>query len=117
METKGGRVAPSTCRLLGLLAALVFAAGCSDAPGPTLVDAPPRSLPGSSTTTVAPAPEPPPATPPTTTTTVPDPEPSRRWTLLAGGDVLMDRTEPAGIDPFEFIEPSLASADISRSLE
>ena len=35
------------------------------------------------------------------------------WTLLAGGDVLMDRTEPAGIDPFEFIEPSLASADVA----
>ena len=25
----------------------------------------------------------------------------------------MDRTEPAGVDPFEFIEPSLASADIA----
>ncbi|MCE2532118.1 MAG: CapA family protein [Acidimicrobiia bacterium] len=42
-----------------------------------------------------------------------EPEPSREWTLLAGGDVLMDRTEPAGIDPFEFIRPSLASADIA----
>ncbi len=35
------------------------------------------------------------------------------WTLLAGGDVLMDRTEPAGIDPFEGIEPSLASGDLA----
>ena len=44
------------------------------------------------------------------TTTVP---PSKKWTLLAGGDVLMDRSEPQGIDPFEFIEPPLASADIA----
>ena len=35
------------------------------------------------------------------------------WTLLAGGDVLMDRTEPAGIDPFAGIEPSLASGDLA----
>ena len=54
---------------------------------------------------------PPPAS--TTATGAPEPEPSRHWTLLAGGDVLMDRTEAAGIDPFEFIEPSLASADIA----
>ena len=40
-------------------------------------------------------------------------EPSKEWTLLAGGDVLMDRTEPAGVDPFVFIEPSLASADLA----
>ena len=44
-------------------------------------------------------------TPATTTLTA--------WTLLAGGDVLMDRTEPAGIDPFSGIEPPLASGDIS----
>ncbi|MCY3952558.1 MAG: CapA family protein [bacterium] len=35
------------------------------------------------------------------------------WTLLAGGDVQMDRTEPAGIDPFEGIEPPLASGDLA----
>jgi len=35
------------------------------------------------------------------------------WTLLAGGDVLMDRTEPAGIDPFAGIEPPLASGDVA----
>ncbi|MGY9071606.1 MAG: CapA family protein [Acidimicrobiales bacterium] len=44
------------------------------------------------------------------TTTEPPPQ---RWTLLAGGDVLMDRSEPAGIDPFAGIVPSLASADIA----
>ena len=35
------------------------------------------------------------------------------WTLLAGGDVLMDRTEPAGIDPFAGIEPPLATGDLA----
>ena len=35
------------------------------------------------------------------------------WTLLAGGDVLMDRTEPAGVDPFAGIEPPLASGDVA----
>lgn len=48
-----------------------------------------------------------------TTTTVPYVEPSREWTLLAGGDVLMDRSEPSGVDPFEFIEPALDSADLA----
>ena len=45
----------------------------------------------------------------TTTTTAPD----LTWTLLAGGDVLMDRSEAAGIDPFAGIEPPLESADIA----
>jgi len=40
-------------------------------------------------------------------------EPSREWRLLAGGDVLMDRSEPQGIDPFANIAPSLASADFA----
>ena len=39
--------------------------------------------------------------------------PDLRWTLLAGGDVLMDRSEAAGIDPFAGIVPMLASADIA----
>ena len=50
---------------------------------------------------------------PSTTTTVPYVEPSREWTLLAGGDVLMDRSEPSGVDPFEFIEPALDSAALA----
>ena len=40
-------------------------------------------------------------------------EPSREWRLLAGGDVLMDRSEPQGIDPFANVVPSLASADFA----
>ena len=117
MKTRGRSAAPSTRRLLGLIALAAFAAACSAGPGPRLVNERPDSLAPTSTTatTGAPAPEPPPVVPPptTATTAVPGPEPSREWTLLAGGDVLMDRTEPAGIDPFAFIEPSLASADIA----
>ena len=96
----------------------MFAAACSDGLRPTLVDEPPRSLSPTSSTAITPEPEPPPVAAPSTSVTTtavpePEPEPSRRWTLLAGGDVLMDRSEPAGIDPFEFLEPSLASADIA----
>lgn len=45
-----------------------------------------------------------------TSTTVPRPP---EWTLLAGGDVLMDRSEPAGRDPFATLVPALADADIA----
>ena len=37
----------------------------------------------------------------------------RRWSLLAGGDVLLDRTEPEGIDPFVNVRPDLESADVA----
>ncbi|WP_420623494.1 CapA family protein [Candidatus Poriferisodalis sp.] len=49
----------------------------------------------------------------TTTATPSTTEPDLRWTLLAGGDVLMDRSEAADIDPFAGIEPSLDTADIA----
>ncbi len=39
--------------------------------------------------------------------------PPTEWTLLAAGDVQMDRTEPAGVDPFVGIEPPLASGDLA----
>ena len=115
MVIEKGRAAPLIRRLLGLLAVLVFAAACSDGLRPTLVDERPGSPAPTSAAATTPAPEPPAAPPSTATTTTagPEPEPSRRWTLLAGGDVLMDRTEAAGVDPFEFIVPSLASADIA----
>lgn len=45
-----------------------------------------------------------------TTTTEPPPF---RWNLMAGGDVLMNRTEPAGIDPFAKITPALETATIA----
>ena len=47
--------------------------------------------------------------PPTVTTVAPQ----RRWTLLAGGDVLLDRTEPEGIDPFAKVQPNLMSANVA----
>ena len=37
----------------------------------------------------------------------------REWTLMAGGDVLMDRSELAGIDPFAKMVPALGTADIA----
>lgn len=49
--------------------------------------------------------------PPTTTTTT-EPAPLE-WTLYAGGDVLMDRSEPAGRDPFAHLVPPLSDADIA----
>ena len=114
---------------LALLAAAVLAGGCTVG-GPSPVDTGPsptaRPSPEVTTTTVplpdpspeenastASPPEPPPPSSEVTATTVPPPEPSRKWKLLAGGDVLMDRTEPRDVDPFEFIEPPLASADIA----
>ncbi|WP_419841085.1 CapA family protein [Candidatus Poriferisodalis sp.] len=57
-------------------------------------------------TTDTPAAQIPKTQPPTT-------QPDARWTLLTGGDVLMDRSEAAGIDPFADIEPALRTADIA----
>lgn len=101
---------------------LAGAAGCSGdsslfgdrSRGPTLVPDRPRPVGEGATVTntvnrAGPAPMPPQAAPPPVSTT----EPRTAWTLLAGGDVLMDRSEPAGIDPFEFIRPPLASADLA----
>lgn len=48
-------------------------------------------------------------TPEVTTTT----ESRRAWTLLAGGDVKMERFELLGLDPFAQLEPSLRAADFS----
>ena len=67
------------------------------------------TLPPSSTTVTVPESASAATTSPDTTTT----EPDRSWRLLAGGDVLMTRTEPAGIDPFASLDPPLGSADFS----
>ena len=37
----------------------------------------------------------------------------RPWALLAGGDVLLDLTEPEGVDPFTKVEPGLSSANVA----
>lgn len=54
-----------------------------------------------------------PATPAPTSAATTTTEPDLTWTLLAGGDVLMDRSEAAGVDPFAGIDPPLGSADIA----
>lgn len=68
---------------------------------------------GSDAETVFAAGEPPPTTttapPPTTTTTEPQPP---EWRVFAGGDVLMDRSEADGRNPFEQLVPPLADADL-----
>lgn len=90
-----------------VLLAAVLASACAESPrvrsstgaSPTLPPETTASLP-----TTAPI-----TTVQSTTTT----ESPRAWTLLAGGDVLMERSERLGLDPFESIEPALGSADIS----
>ncbi|MXW96668.1 MAG: CapA family protein [Acidimicrobiaceae bacterium] len=91
-----------------LLAAALLASACTESPrvrsstgaSPTL---PPETT--ASVLTTAPI-----TTVRSTTTTS---ESTRAWTLLAGGDVLMEHSERLGLDPFEFIEPPLGSSDLS----
>ena len=106
------RVPPvrSRTRLLGAvaLAAALLASACVD--GPTV-----RSSEGASPTlpppsTAAPAPSDAPITTAPDTTTS---EPRQAWTLLAGGDVRMERAESLGLDPFAQVVPSLGSAEFS----
>ena len=118
-----------------LLAMAIVAGGCTadegsspseDGPSPaaptssavaTSTNSPPEPASASSavatTAVLLPAPSSTAAPSSVATTTAPLVELSKEWTLFAGGDVLMDRTEPRGLDPFEFIEPALASADLA----
>ena len=90
-----------------LLAAALLTSACTE--GTTV-----RSSTGASPTlppeTTASAPTTTPITTVQSTTTT---ESTRAWTLLAGGDVLMERSERLGLDPFESIEPPLGSSDLS----
>lgn len=90
-----------------LLAAALMASACVESPRV-------RSSTGASPTlppeTTAPVPTTTPITTVQSTTTT---ESTRTWTLLAGGDVLMERSERLGLDPFQSIEPPLGSADLS----
>ncbi len=90
-----------------LLAAALMASACVESPRV-------RSSTGASPTlppeTTAPVPATTPITTVQSTTTT---ESTRTWTLLAGGDVLMERSERLGLDPFQSIEPPLGSADLS----
>ncbi len=96
-----------------LLAAVLLMAACTDssevrspAATPTLAPEPTATL---STATLPPPTAPPPTAAEVTTTS----ETTRTWTLLAGGDVLMERSERLGLDPFASITPALGSADLS----
>ncbi len=91
-----------------LLVAVLMASACTDSsevrsPGAT------PTLPPETTASVAPLTTAPTTTVPGTTTT----ESVRTWTLLATGDVLMERSERLGLDPFASITPPLGSADLS----
>lgn len=97
-------------RSTALVAVALVAAACtgsitlrsSDPSSPTLAPAP--------TTVWVPEDNGEVETPEVTTTTT---ESRRAWTLLAGGDVKMERFELLGLDPFALLEPSLRAADFS----
>ena len=91
-----------------LLVAVLMAAACTDSSQVRSPEATP-TLPPGTTATLPPQTTDPTTTAPSTTTT----ESTRTWTLLAGGDVLMERSERLGLDPFASITPPLGSADFS----
>lgn len=96
-------------RAAALAAAVLTASACVD--GVTV-----RTSGGASSTLPPPSTAAPQPVPTVLATTVPDTttsEPSRAWTLLAGGDVRMERAESLDLDPFAFLDPSFGSADFS----
>ena len=89
-----------------LTVAVLVAAACTPNSSVRSSDGAAPTLPPPSTTVWVP--------PPTSSTTLPSTTaPARPWRLLAGGDVLMTRTEPAGVDPYASLEPRLDSSDFS----
>ena len=91
-----------------LLVTVLMASACTDSSEVRSPDATP-TLPAESTATLPPQTTAPSTTAPSTTAG----EPTRTWTLLAGGDVLMERSESLGLDPFASITPPLGSVDLS----
>ena len=91
-----------------LLVAVLMASACTDSSEVRSPEATP-TLPPESTATLPPQTTAPTTTAPSTTTS----ESTRTWTLLAGGDVLMERSESLGLDPFASIMPPLGSSDLS----
>lgn len=104
-------------RALALAAALAAAACTAGSPPPARVAGTTAAPPPSPTlSTLVDVPPPPPGPSPSPSPAHPPPAPAagpRAWRLLAGGDVLMDRSEAAGFDPFARIRPRLASADLA----
>ena len=103
------RLRTGSVRGSALAAAVLMASACTGGSALRSSDGASSTLPPPSTT----AWEPPSTSPITTSVDTTTTEPDRAWTLLAGGDVLMTRTEPAGVDPFALLEPHLGSADFS----
>ena len=95
-------------RSCALLVAVLMASACTEGSEVRSPEATP-TLPPETTATLPPQTTAPTTTAPVTTTT----ESTRTWTLLAGGDVLMERSERLGLDPFASIAPSLGSSDLS----
>ena len=94
-----------------LIVIVLMASACTDnseARSPEPEPTTPTTLPETSAS-LAPQTTAPTTTAPITTTT----ESTRTWTLLAGGDVLMERSEMLGLDPFASITPALGSVDLS----
>ena len=92
-----------------LLAAALLASACSESPRVRSSTGASPTLPPETTTSVQPLATASNTAVQSTTTT----ESTRTWTLLAGGDVLMERSERLGLDPFEHLEPPLGSSDLS----
>ena len=90
-----------------LLAAALLASACTESPRVRSSTGASPTLPPETTASV------PTTTPITTVQSTTTTESTRAWTLLAGGDVLMERSERLGLDPFESIEPPLGSSDLS----
>lgn len=92
-----------------LLAAALLASACTLGSEVRSPQAPPTLAPETTVATVAAPSTAPETTAPITTTT----EPDRTWTLLAGGDVLMERSERLGLDPFAALTPAMGSSELS----
>ncbi len=90
-----------------LLAAALLASACTESPRVRSSTGASPTLPPETTASV------PTTTPITTVQSTTTTGSTRAWTLLAGGDVLMERSERLGLDPFESIEPALGSSDLS----
>ena len=90
-----------------LLAAALLASACTEGPRVRSSTGASPTLPPETTASV------PTTAPITTVQSTTTTESTRAWTLLAGGDVLMERSERLGLDPFQSIEPGLGSADLS----
>ena len=91
-----------------LLAAVLMASACTESPRVRSSTGASPTLPPETTAPVQPT-----TTPITTVQSTTTTESTRTWTLLAGGDVMMERSERLGLDPFEFIEPALGLSDLS----